>query len=639
MFRFYIFLGIVFSIVFTPLHAQPPGTWNLVFEDNFDGNTLDLSMWSKNYPWGRTHNHRAYMADSMVYLENGILRIKGIDKRHPDAPAGTDKYQSSFGYLSFDYTAGAVHTNGKFNFTYGYAEGRFKVPSTEGTWPAFWTLNADGAWPPEIDILEIPGDKREHHYYYHYGPDWQNEASFGGTHWGPDKSQGFHTYGVDWGPDYMHFYFDGQRVGTYNGRSETTQGKDMYLLINLAIDGWAPTPPANAQFPVYYDCDWVRVWEKAPYGNLDLETGTLAPWGKWNDASVHTQCAYEGNYGLRLSGSPASSEQSVRLKPNTTYVYGGYGKTNVTGEAAMFGVKNYGGNQQVKVVSSTSWVKDSLVFTTGASNESATIFWYKDAGVGSACADNFFLYEASPCQSNDPMGAYYDPCGKCVGGNTGYLPCAELTEDVYTIRAVHSGLCLENKGNLSQENCNESESQQWKIIPEGDLYSIENLGDGSLLGYKEPSSSMALSTLESNKQLFRIEDAGDNNFHIVPAEEMDLAADVVSNNSEPGRQVKWYERNGQDNQKFILERADVITSFKSLPEPMVQISPNPSSGLFKVSGYESVSYRIYNQMGMQVISGTCQGACEVDLGHKPGLYFMHLEYDEETIIEKLMIRD
>jgi beta-glucanase (GH16 family) len=396
MHKISIVSGIILCIVcFTFANAQPPGNsnnWKLVFEDNFDGTTLDQSKWSYNYPWGNTHNHRAYMADSMVTVKDGLLTIKAINKRHPQAPAGTDRYPN-FGYLSFDYTSGAVHTKGKFETTYGYIEGRFKVPSTQGTWPAFWTLNADGAWPPEIDILEIPDDRRVHHYYYHYGSDWQNERSFGSTHTGPDKSQGFHTYGVEWGPTYLKFYFNGQLLNSYTNRSEAAQGKNMYLLINLAIDGWAPTPPANAQWPALYQCDWVRVWKLNETANFDFETGSLSPWGPWNNATITTDCKRSGNYGIKLNGSPVSIERTVILEPNTKYVFGGYGKVNTPGEDAMFGVKNYGGNQIVRMVNSTTFTRDSVIFTTGPNSTSAIVFWYKERGPGSACGDDFFLYK------------------------------------------------------------------------------------------------------------------------------------------------------------------------------------------------------------------------------------------------------
>lgn len=148
-----IFLSVLINglfLIFSDVYSQPPqGNWDLVFEDNFTGTSLDLSKWNYNYPSyfpnsGRTHNHRAYMDQAQVKVENGFLKISAINQRHPSAPDGTNQWESQFGFLSFDYTSGTVNTRTKFEFTYGYVEGRFKMPPTLGTWPAFWTLNSTG---------------------------------------------------------------------------------------------------------------------------------------------------------------------------------------------------------------------------------------------------------------------------------------------------------------------------------------------------------------------------------------------------------------------------------------------------------------------------------------------------------------
>ena len=49
---------------------------------------------------------------------------------HPDAPATTSGGETH----SLDYTSGAIDTRGKFEFKYGYIEGRFKAPWQSGTW-------------------------------------------------------------------------------------------------------------------------------------------------------------------------------------------------------------------------------------------------------------------------------------------------------------------------------------------------------------------------------------------------------------------------------------------------------------------------------------------------------------------------
>ncbi|MFO7869364.1 MAG: family 16 glycosylhydrolase [Bacteroidales bacterium] len=412
-----------FMLIATKTYTQPGSGWELVFEDEFTGNQLDESKWNYNYTWGRTHNHRAYMHEDQVKVEDGKLKITAIDQRHPDAPDGTDHYADQFGYLSFDYTSGAVNTNGKFNFTYGYVEGRFKM-SGNGTWPAFWTLNGTGEWPPEIDILEVPHSRTNHHFYYHYGPDWQNEESFGGQHNGVDKSAGFHNYAVEWGPDYMYFYFDGQRVGSYNNR-DCTQGNNMYLIINLAVGGWAGDPSETDVFPSTYECEWVRVWQRdLNAGNWDLEDGELGQWGAWNDVSVTHTCSRSGNYGLQLSGSPASSERLVEVKPNTTYILGGWGKLSANSGYTVLGVKNYGGDELRSQFTETDWQNRELTFTTGADNTTARIYFYQSDGTGVTCGDDFYLIEAvEDCNGVVGGDAYLDYCGNCVGGNTGNEPC------------------------------------------------------------------------------------------------------------------------------------------------------------------------------------------------------------------------
>lgn len=312
-------LWVLMSGISTNGIATPPASlngWDMVFNDEFDGNQLDKSKWNPTYNWGHTHNHRAYCVEENVSVSDGKLVIKGEAKRHPDAPATCKSGDKTY---SLDYTSGAIDTRGKFEVKYGYIEGRFKMPKQLGTWPAFWTLQ-DG-WPPEIDIFEVPHSRNEHHYYLHYtkpdwyaqhGSAWDHEASFGGVHKGPDKSADFHIYGMEWDDQYMRFYFDDQLVATYNRPSELSQTTAQYIIVNLAIGGWAETSETPIQVtsgnPAYLECDWIRVWkrkkESALYTDqiklMSLETGT---------------CLQPDGYGLKLGDceSEASRAQLVDL--------------------------------------------------------------------------------------------------------------------------------------------------------------------------------------------------------------------------------------------------------------------------------------------------------------------------------------
>lgn len=267
-------VGAVAFVVCGSVWADPPKNfsgWDLVFEDNFDGTSLDKSKWNSTYNWGPTHNHRAYCAPENVIVSDGYLKLKGEAKKHPNASGKTAKFNGK--EIPVDYTSGAIDTRGHFEVKYGYIEGRFKAPKHKGTWPAFWTLQ-DG-WPPEIDILEIPASRKQHHYYLHYTtPDWYNshgsawdhEASFGGHKDDDvDRSADFHTYAVEWDENTLSFYFDDKKFASYSRPTEIKQLAAQYIIVNLAIGGWAGDDiEVTSSNPAYFEADWVRVWKAKP---------------------------------------------------------------------------------------------------------------------------------------------------------------------------------------------------------------------------------------------------------------------------------------------------------------------------------------------------------------------------------------
>ncbi|MDP4208458.1 MAG: family 16 glycosylhydrolase [Bacteroidota bacterium] len=386
------------AVILLPLmsFAQPGGVsgeWKLFFEDNFNGDTLDFSKWSYNYPWGTLHNHRANMQASQVKVKDGILSLVAKHERTIWDPWG--KTDGTFGYLSYDYTSGAIHSKGKMEVTYGYIEGRFKMPSTLGTWPAFWTLNKTGEWPPEIDILEVNKERTMHHYYYHYGADWTQEKSFGGDSWGPDKSADFHTYGVEWTPDYMVYYFDGQVLNSYYKPTEIVQAKNMYIIINLAVGGWAGDPPADAVFPCSYQCDWVKVWKANGILNPGFERGSSLPW-KTTNALITDAIVNSGKYSLRFDDNTATAEQTVEVESNTTYTISAFGRLAYAPGKLVMGVKDFGGTEISTSYTTGTFEQKSLTFSTGANQTTAKVYVKKTEGNTTAFIDDFTFTKLGP---------------------------------------------------------------------------------------------------------------------------------------------------------------------------------------------------------------------------------------------------
>lgn len=250
--------------------AAPPG-YNLVFQDNFDGTTIDSANWSYNYPWGTYHNHMANMQPSQVTVSGGTLKLKAENKRTIWDPWGVN---TPGGWKNLDYTSGAIHSQGKKNFTYGYFEARIKMPVPQSTWPAFWMLQS--GWPPELDIMEVHNERTRYTYNYHFVSNGSN-TSFGGEYWGPDLSAGFHNFGCEWTPNEMRWYFDDRLVRAIRNPSAISQSANMYLILNLAVGGWSVDPNA-ADYPATMEVDWVKVynWAGGPYNGTYRITPRLA---------------------------------------------------------------------------------------------------------------------------------------------------------------------------------------------------------------------------------------------------------------------------------------------------------------------------------------------------------------------------
>jgi beta-glucanase (GH16 family) len=226
------------------------GNWHLVFSDEFNGNSLDLSKWQPS--WFGTDptqvtppvndSEESCYDPGQVSVSNGELDLRAI--------AGPCLASNG---VTYPYRSGLISSNGKFSFTYGTFEARIWTPAGDGVWPAFWS---DGQnWPDdgEIDVLEAYGtDDSEFHYHYPGGGP-------GGGVLVPGATAGWHTYAVDWEPGQITWYYDGQQVWSLTN-ADLTPGSVItssaqYLIVNLGLNAGTSTVPATMRV------DYVRVWQ------------------------------------------------------------------------------------------------------------------------------------------------------------------------------------------------------------------------------------------------------------------------------------------------------------------------------------------------------------------------------------------
>lgn len=238
----------------------------LSFSDDF--NSLSLwnghnGIWDTNFWWGApngstlTRNGELqwyidanYGPTSSVHpfsVQNGILTITA-------APTPADIKPLINNY---EYTSGLLTTHDSFSQTYGYFEMRAELPTSAGTWPAFWLLPENGSWPPELDAMEARGQDLNTLYMTAHSNATGQHTVVSSTVNVMDTG-GFHTYGVLWTPDELVWTYDGMEVA--KAATPADMHSPMYMLVDLAVGGFAGAPPDHLATPAEMKIDYIHAY-------------------------------------------------------------------------------------------------------------------------------------------------------------------------------------------------------------------------------------------------------------------------------------------------------------------------------------------------------------------------------------------
>lgn len=225
-----------------------PGTWHLVFRDEFDGSALNTSVWTptwfgpsdtsitKSVNWGDSAVVNCY-DPANVTVHDGTLDIKSEQR----TCTTWDGYK-------YSWASGIIDSRQRYDFTYGHMEARVWFPpdnTTPVNWGGFW---ANGySWPStgEIDVGEtLPNTCFNFHY---------SGGQLGPTCPSLADPSGWHVVAADWEPGSLKGYYDGHLIQTWTGSAITTA--PMYLLVTMDIKT-TRTPTATHML-----VDYIRVWQ------------------------------------------------------------------------------------------------------------------------------------------------------------------------------------------------------------------------------------------------------------------------------------------------------------------------------------------------------------------------------------------
>ncbi|MCR5799682.1 MAG: family 16 glycosylhydrolase [Lachnospiraceae bacterium] len=247
--------------------------YNLLWADEFDGNTLNENNWNMEVREAGWTNHelQSYEASTdNIYVEDGCLVLRAIKTVDENGKA--------------TYTSGKVNSQNKQDFTYGKVIIRAKAPEGQGLWPAGWMMPTDeshyGQWPKcgEIDIMEVLGHETQTAYTtIHYGEPHAQQQGLLTLEGDKSFSNDFHDYSVEWEPGEMRFYIDGTETLVCNdwfsaeGDNEKPYpapfDQSFFVQMNLAVGGdWPGDPDDSTDFEnAKFLIDYVRVYQKPAY--------------------------------------------------------------------------------------------------------------------------------------------------------------------------------------------------------------------------------------------------------------------------------------------------------------------------------------------------------------------------------------
>ncbi len=232
-------------------------TSRLLFRAEFGGERLDRAAWRTCHWWsahGCTiagNDELEWYVRTQVRVADGQLRL--VAQRRA-VTAGGRAYPFVSGMVS---SGPGARTAPRFAFRYGRAEMRARIPAGRGLWPAFWLLPADRESKPEIDVMEIYGDRPETVRMHLHYRDAGGRSRQRGRDWS-GLTAGWHRFAIDWRRDRLTWLVDGVARWTVRGR--IVPRERMYLVANLAVGGQrAGAPDAATRFPATFAIDWIRV--------------------------------------------------------------------------------------------------------------------------------------------------------------------------------------------------------------------------------------------------------------------------------------------------------------------------------------------------------------------------------------------
>ena len=226
--------------------------YELVWEDQFNGATLDAKKWEVR---GVGPRALGFVSPEAVKVEDGCLKLSAFKK-------------------DGRILLGAAGTQNHFMTKYGFFECRAELQKSPGVWAAFWIQSTEiskgedpSIYGAEIDIMEffkkLGTDIVSHNVHWAYGP--HQKTTHGMQSYREGVSEGFHTFALEWTPDKYVFFVDGYK---YYEVTTGISNIEEYLILSMELPSEVKEIK-NMVLPDVFTVDYVKVYKKKAVSPVD----------------------------------------------------------------------------------------------------------------------------------------------------------------------------------------------------------------------------------------------------------------------------------------------------------------------------------------------------------------------------------
>ena len=279
--------------------------WQLVFNDDFNDSTLDLTKWNLSVAaQGSLDGTGPYATLDNVIVSpekffsdyssaQGVCKIFAKNETVTRLPIS---WNPAVPAVTYHYTSATLESTQQFGF--GKYEIRCKIPKGKGFWPAFWLYGEKNGRGDEIDIFEFMNERnifgeyekkslsKDDQMHYHY---WEKsnplnnvDHNCGSTYKSEiDYSRDYHTFTLIWNKFTMQWYIDGELIkqaGQWYDltgnvitsenvqpsqivfRNEWYPKNPMTIIFDFGIQSGDDLPDDSTPFPSTFDIDYIRYY-------------------------------------------------------------------------------------------------------------------------------------------------------------------------------------------------------------------------------------------------------------------------------------------------------------------------------------------------------------------------------------------